>query len=326
MSDGKTESSNCTVSVIVPMLNGEEFIEEALRSILRETSVPLEVVVIDDGSTDRSREIIHAIGDARVRIVDGPRKGISACLNAGIAATRGEIIMRCDADDLYPPGRILRQVSWLTDHPLQDAVGGAFSTIDPTGRLVAKVGKRNLPHFEQIEGELGRGVTRTHLCTFAIRRRVFERIGGFREYFETAEDRDFQLRMGEACRVGYQPMDCYLYRLHGASITHSRSNERRHFFDDVAVQFQRERQNGGADALMRGVPPVPPVQDANKESTPVSVHLHHMLVGQSWRDLRAGDGRRALVASWRALWAHPFYLSGWVNFVKILSRAMFSRT
>jgi len=152
MSDGKTDSTACDVSVIVPMLNGEEFIEEALRSILREAGVPLEVVVIDDGSTDRSREIIEAIGDARVRVVDGPRKGISACLNAGIAAARGEIIMRCDADDVYPAGRILRQVSWLTDHPLQDAVAGAFSTIDPGGRLVAKVGKRNLPHFEQIEG------------------------------------------------------------------------------------------------------------------------------------------------------------------------------
>ena len=259
-------------------------------------------------------------------MVDGPRKGISACLNAGIAAARGEIIMRCDADDLYPPGRILRQVSWLIDHPLQDAVGGAFSTIDPTGRLVAKVGKRNVPHFEQIEGELARGVTRTHLCTFAIRRRVFDRIGGFREYFETAEDRDFQLRMGEACRVGYQPVDCYLYRLHGTSITHSRSNERRHFFDDTAVAFQEERRASGSDALMRGEPPVPPANDANKASTTVGMHLHHMLVGQSWRDLREGQSRRAVARSWRALWAHPFYLSGWLNFVKILSRAMFPRT
>jgi len=325
MSDGKTDPTTCTVSIIVPMLNGEEFIDEALRSILREKSVPLEVVVIDDGSTDRSREIIQAIGDPRVRIVDGPRKGISACLNTGIAASRGEIVMRCDADDLYPPGRILRQVAWLTDHPLQDAVGGAFSTIDPAGRLVAKVGKRNMPHFEQIEGELGRGVTRTHLCTFAIRRRVFERIGGFREYFETAEDRDFQLRMGEACRVGYQPVDCYLYRLHGTSITHTRSNERRHFFDDIAVTFQEQRRAGGSDALMRGEAPVPPAHDAKKASTTVGMHLHHMLVGQSWRDLREGESLRAVARSWRALWAHPFYLSGWVNFVKILSRAMFPK-
>lgn len=320
-----TGAENCVVSVVVPMLNGEAFIEEALHSILRERTVAIEAIVVDDGSTDRSRALVAALGDPRVRIVDGPRRGIAACLNVGIEASRGEIIMRCDADDMYTEGRILRQVSWLTDHPLQDAVAGAFSTIDPSGRLVAKVGKRNMPHFEQIEGELQRGVTRTHLCTFAIRRRVFDRVGLFREYFETAEDRDFQLRMGEQCRVGYQPLDAYLYRLHGASITHSRSNERRAFFDNIAVQFQKERLSGGADAIMRNTAPTPPAHDADRPATSATLHVHGMLIGQSWRDIGEGQALRGLRRAGRALMTHPFYLRGWVNFAKVLSRVVFPK-
>jgi len=325
MSEAESGQSPCVVSVVVPMLNGQDFIEEALRSILREETVPLEVVVVDDGSTDQSRGLVHGLGDPRVRLVDGPRKGIAACLNTGIVASRGEIVMRCDADDLYPPGRILRQVSWLIDHPQQDAVAGAFSTIDPAGRVVARVGKRNLLNYEQIEGELRRGVTRTHLCTFAIRRRVFERVGLFREFFETAEDRDFQLRMGESCRVGYQPMDAYLYRLHGASITHSRSNARRAFFDNMAVQFQKDRLASGADALMRGVPPAPPAHDAGGRATSAAAHLQGMLVGQSWRDLGEGEPMRGLKRAWQALMTHPFYPRGWINLVKILSRVVFPK-
>jgi glycosyltransferase involved in cell wall biosynthesis len=323
MSDA-ADPSTLAVSIIVPMLNAQDYVEAALRSILSETTVTLEAIVVDDGSSDRSREIVDSIGDPRIRVVDGPRRGISASLNAGLAQVRGGIVMRCDADDLYPEGRIRRQVAWLESHPDQDAVCGAFSTIDTEGRLVAEVGKRGGPAFERIEAELCKGVTRTHLCTFAIRRRVFDRIGGFREYFETAEDLDFQLRMGEACRVGYVPVDEYFYRLHGASITHSRSSGRRQFFDRVAVQFQQQRLLAGDDALTLGQAPAAPAASESPSGS-VNMHMHGLLVGQSWRDLGEGRVRSGVSRAWRAVTSHPLYLRGWINFAKILYRAAFPK-
>ena len=97
----KTQS----VSVIVPLYNAERYVTAALSSVLSEQQVPLEVIVVNDGSTDSSLERVKAIADSRLRLIDSPTKGIAAALNAGLAAACGEFLVRCDADDLYPNGR-----------------------------------------------------------------------------------------------------------------------------------------------------------------------------------------------------------------------------
>ncbi len=117
------------VSVIVPMRNAERHVRDTLVSILRERQTSIEVVVVDDCSTDASLERVREISDARVRVLQGPGRGVAACVNAGLDAARGAILMRCDADDLYPEGRIDQQVRWLQEHPHFDAVCGAFSTL-----------------------------------------------------------------------------------------------------------------------------------------------------------------------------------------------------
>lgn len=323
MNPGFSCEPEALVSVVIPMRNAADFIERALHSILQEYDVPLDVVVVDDGSTDRSREVIAAIGDSRVRVVAGPEKGIAACMNVGIANARADIVMRCDADDAYPEGRIARQYEWLMQHPAVDAVAGAFSTIDASGAVLARVAHRHGPAVESIDAELRRGVTRTHLCTFAIRRRVFEKIGGFREFFEMAEDVDFQLRMGEACSVSYVPQDAYLYRLHGASITHSRNSQRRIYFDDMAIRLQKDRLASGSDALMRGEALTPPLGDGPLPN--VRSHVHGMLIGQSWRDVREGQHRVGLRRALQAISVHPTHIPGWTNFIKILFRAIFPK-
>lgn len=313
--------SNPLVSVIVPMFNAEGFVEMALKSILNETEVALEVIVVDDGSTDSSRAKVEAINDARIRIVNGNRKGISAGLNLGIAHSRGSIVMRCDADDAYPHGRIARQAEWLALHPEADAVCGAFTTVDVTGIPIAHVVPRGKTPSERIDSEMRQGITRTHFCTFAIRRRVFDKIGVFREYFETAEDVDFQLRMGEVCHVCFLPFDAYFYRLHGTSITHSRSNNRLVFFDRMALEFQKQRLETGTDALTQGTAPQPP-HGSGKHSG-VRGQMSAMLVGQAWRDLHEGRVLTSLGRSLRAIATRPLWVQGWFNFAKILFRSVF---
>ena len=296
------------VSVIVPMHNAEAFISATLASILQERDISLEVVVVNDGSTDASLDRVQAIDDKRVRVINGPCKGVAAAFNAGIAVALGEIIMRCDADDLYPPQRLAQQVEWLSKHPEFDAVCGSFSTIDVRGRSIASLvcGEK----AEEITEELSNGITRTHLCTFAVRTEVLRVLGGCRQYFHTAEDIDLQLRIGELCRVWFVPDIQYHYRLHGTSLTHTQSNVEREFFESIAREFQRQRRTQGSDDLQRGDPPIPPQGNPQSVMKP-GEHAQGLLMGSAWEEHQAGHKRRALAIGIRSIIAQPSNIAAW---------------
>ena len=308
------------VSVIMPMRNASAFVAEALASVLQERQVALEVIVIDDGCTDNSRQLVEAAQDSRVRILDGPQLGVAACLNLGVSQARGSIIMRCDADDIYPADRIRQQAIWLQQFPQHDAVCGGYQSIDAKGQPVALFGVAGVRESEDIEAELRIGVTRTSLCTFAMRASAVARAGGFREFFETSSDIDFQLRLGEACRVGFVPCVTYLYRLHDSSITHSQAKLRREFFEATARKFQLQRRQRGSDDLQDGNPPSPPDAAGSQPST-AAHQIQGMLVGQAWRYFEAGHDRWAIRTAWRAVRGCPSSRASWRALTILLLRS-----
>lgn len=296
------------VSVIMPMRNGEPYVSAAVQSVLRQEGVELELVVVDDGSTDNSRATVISFADPRVRIVDGPCKGFASSLNAGLATAKGAFLMQCDADDLLPPGRIAKQVQWLAAHQEFAAVAGGFSTIEPNGQIVAKP-KLISSDWLEITDELAHGAVRTSLCTYLMRRNVMEQVGVLRPFFETSPDIDFQLRLGERCRVAYLSDNTYFYRLHNNSITHTQANVRREFFESCAHRFQTERKTRGSDALADGIPPEPP--DAPGSCGNLNEQIQGQLVGQAWRYFREGDKASALKSAWRGLKLRPTTLDAW---------------
>jgi glycosyltransferase involved in cell wall biosynthesis len=104
------------ISCIVPVFNGERFLAEALDSILGQTYRPLEVIVVDDGSTDATAEL--AAGYApRVTCLRQDNRGAASAKNLGVSASRGELIAFLDADDLWLPGKLERQAAWLRERP-----------------------------------------------------------------------------------------------------------------------------------------------------------------------------------------------------------------
>ena len=298
------------VSIVVPMYNAEAFISKTLNSILQEHTIDLEVIVINDRSTDQSLKRVQAIGDKRVRVITGPSQGISACLNAGIAAARADIIMRCDADDLYPPGRIAQQVNWLSQHPEFGAVCGGFSMIDTSGLLLTQL--RTDGTAKEFTEDLRQGITSTHFCTFAVRTEVLRKLEGCRSYFKTAEDIDLQLRIGEICRVWFLPQLQYNYRIHGDSITHNQSNTEREFFEQTARDFQRQRLLQGSDALERGCPPLPP-QSIEKKAMQGDEHVQDLLLCRAWQEHTAGYKFLALGTALRSLAKQPKTKKVWIN-------------
>jgi glycosyltransferase involved in cell wall biosynthesis len=298
------------VSVIIPMRNAERYITATLESILQEHAIPLEVIVVDDGSTDASQDRIKAIHDPRVRLVSSFHQGIANAMNLGLAEARGEIVMRCDADDLYLSSRLSFQTQWLLQHPDFDAVCGGYSTVDARGRLVAHLNCGAEP--EDITDELRRGITRTHLCTFAIRAQAIRAIGGFRSYFRTAEDIDLQLRLADRSNIWYEPALFYCYRLHAHSIIHTQSSVEREFFEATAREFAHQRQQGRLDELQQGIPPQLPQGNSHRRTTSRE-HIQGLLLYRAWKEHELGQRWQAFRTGLRSVVVRPTEISAWRN-------------
>lgn len=295
------------VAVVMPARNAAGTIRAALESVLAEPEVT-EVVVVNDGSTDGTGDQALALGDPRIRVIAGPAAGISAALNAGIAAARAPYIARCDSDDFYVAGRLARQLAFLEAHTDYVAISGAFASVDDRRRHLADLATA-VPEGE-VTAILRGGKVLTHLCTWLIRREALVQIGGARPWFETAEDIDLQLRLAGIGRVWHLPEVGYQYVLHEGSIVHSGRTERLAFFDRAARDFALERAAGGEDALARGCPPEKPAPTEHGRVS-MSGQVTGHLVAQAWRDFGAGDKRSALARMIRALRHAPLRLDLW---------------
>lgn len=295
------------------MRNAAQYVAEAVRSITEQNYGDLEVVVIDDGSTDDSAAIVQDLGDPRIRVVPGPQQGISAAFNSGLAAATGTIIMRCDADDRFARDRIATQVQFLTEHQEYGALCGAYRSIAPNGALAAELVTER-PSGEITEALLN-GETPTHLCTFAIRVEALRRLGGCRNAFVTAEDIDLQLRLSEVTRVYFSNAIAYDYRLHHDSITHQQASAKRSFYEQLARDCRAERAAGGQDCVARGEVPAPPEDGGPAKSS--NDHLQGHLLAQAWRYHAHGRRLSAISFGVRALATEPRALRSWKSLLAL---------
>jgi glycosyltransferase involved in cell wall biosynthesis len=300
--------TNPEASIIIPLRNAEPFIGQTLDSLLSERGILIEVVIVEDGSTDQSGQIIAAYTDERIQVIQGPQAGIAAAFNAGLAAVRGPIVSRCDADDLFPAKRIARQVHWLHAHPEYGAVCGSFSSMDSQGRLVCELETGS--QAGDITDELRSGKTRTHFGTYAVRTHLLRDLKGCRTFFETAEDIDIQLRIGSNNRVWYEPIQAYCYRLHDASSTHMQATPRREFYEQTARDYARQRNNTGQDDLERGCPPTPP-DATDHHARSANAQIQSLLLGQAWRQRKQGDRFKAIGTALRACAVQPINFRVW---------------
>ncbi len=309
--------NDALISIIMPMRDAERYVDEAIRSLLAQRDVSIEIVVIDDGSTDRSADIIRAIDDARIRLIPGPQRGIAAALNAGLAAARGEYFARCDADDVYAPDRLARQLAVLRTRPDFAAVCGKYVLMTASGREVLDPVHHDQP--EDITSELRRGVGRTHLCTYLVRMNVVRSLEGFRDFFVGTEDSDFLLRLGDSARVWYEPSRDYFYRLHGESITHKQPSALRDWYERTMLEFQKQRQSRGQDDLQLGHPPTVPVFNAIAKSP--ARQMQEVLLGRAWKLHHAGQKRSAIAIGLRGCLARPITLRAWRSFVALVLKS-----
>ncbi len=194
------------VSVVMPVRDGERFLREALESTLAQTLADLELIAIDDGSTDATPEILAeaARGDSRLRVQRQEPGGLTVAINAGCALAQAPLIARMDADDVMLPHRLERQVAFLDANPDVALLGGGIVLVDETGREIDREPGRPELDF-LVRNEL------TH-ATVVMRTDAFRALGGYR--LDQSEDYDLWLRFDELYDVAAVAEPVLRYRLH----------------------------------------------------------------------------------------------------------------
>ncbi|MGH9172562.1 MAG: glycosyltransferase family A protein [Acidimicrobiales bacterium] len=191
------------VSVVMAAFEAEDFVAEAIASVLAQTYKPVEVIVVDDGSSDRTAEIAEA---QDVEVLRQQHQGASAARNAGLAAAKGEYWTIFDADDVMPPNRLETQVSHLEEHPeLGMVLGLTEAFVTP--------GEPRPDHYNPVWED---GPFPACAGTMLARRSVLDLVGGYDEALDLAYDVDWLARAKDAgVRAGRVDSLCLRYRIHG---------------------------------------------------------------------------------------------------------------
>jgi glycosyltransferase involved in cell wall biosynthesis len=209
------------VSVVMAVYNGERFLAEAVEGVLAQTTPQWELVAVDDGSTDRSPQILagYASRDSRIRILRLPHCGVSAAANAGIREARYDLIARTDSDDRMLPIRLERQLAFLAEHPELHVVCSYSYFINAAGKRIGSSARPVDVAAGIRERRPSRFVELTQ-STVLMRKAAFFEAGGYREDIFYAEDRDLWGRFATGgYNIGCQPEYLEEFRLHGGSMT-----------------------------------------------------------------------------------------------------------
>lgn len=189
-----------TISVILSVHNGKPYVEQAIKSILAQTYREFEFLIVDDGSTDGSADLLadFAKRDSRVRVMTNKvNLGLTQSLSNALRQAQGICIARMDADDVALPNRLEKQYEFLQTHPEIGVVGTAYDWIDDSGVVIGQ------PHVITDTRALHAALIRTNPFlhgSVLIRKTLLDEVHGYNDQFKKAQDYDLWLRLSSVCQ------------------------------------------------------------------------------------------------------------------------------
>jgi glycosyltransferase involved in cell wall biosynthesis len=284
------------VSVIIPAYNSMRYIEEAIQSVLIQSFTDFEVLVIDDGSTDDSREKILNISqrDERVRYIRQANQGVSAARNHGFNLSSGELIAFLDSDDAWLPNNLELKVHKI----LQED----FGLVHSDAFVMDENSKNNNVIMKGQEGWLLRDIllwNSTQVLapsSILVKRHVVNNVGLFDTHLSTSADHDFFIRVAALFRIGRVPQVTWHYRIHGANM-HKNISLMEH---DILYLYSKASKN---EIFV------------NTRFKRVCFMNMYLMMAASW----AGDGKNKLRAAYFILQAfatHPYAIANITNRLK----------
>ncbi len=204
------------ISVIIPAYNQADYLAAAVHSVLDQTYRNIEVIVVDDGSTDQTAEIGQSFADPRVRYFHQENRGLSGARNTGIRNARGDYLSYLDSDDLFLPDKLSLLAKVLDATPEVGLVAGQAIPIDESEQKIGKVFDTPLP-ADPTNLLLGNPL---HVGSVLVRKSCQDEVGFFDETLRSYEDWDMWLRLGLAgCGMAWVDQPVSLYRFHTAQMT-----------------------------------------------------------------------------------------------------------
>jgi glycosyltransferase involved in cell wall biosynthesis len=214
---GSVTTAYVAVTVLIPTYNRSRYVGHAIRSVLQQTFRDLELLVLDDGSTDDTEEVVRAIDDPRVRYVRCPHRGISATLNTGVRLARGRYVARLDSDDEWLPDSLARETAVLNEQLDVGLVYGRAQAMDAAGRPLPSTRGYALRYpADSFRSML---VDDSTNISVLVRRECFDRVGLFDESLTAHEDWDMWLRVARHYRFAFVDAILARFRVHGANLT-----------------------------------------------------------------------------------------------------------
>jgi glycosyltransferase involved in cell wall biosynthesis len=289
------------ISVIMSVYNGSRYLSESIESIRNQTFTDWEFIIINDGSTDNSESIVQGWQkqDERIKLISREHKGLTISLNQGLSYAQGQYIARMDADDIALPHRFAKQVAFLDENPDHVAVGCRMLVIDPEGMPIFSCSK--LTTHDEIDAAYmaGQAGIIGHPAVM-IRRHVLQSIGGYREQFTYAQDRDLFLRLAEVGKLANLPDTLMKFRLYPTSVGHTRRSEQKQCAKLATIEAHQRR---GLE---------PPILSDSSSELPKSISdLHRQW---AWWALGSGNVATARKHGILALTRQPLAVESWKVF------------
>lgn len=289
------------ISVVIPVYNGQKTIKQTIDSVLNQSFLDFELLIINDGSTDSTLEVLSQIQDPRLKIFSFPNGGLSASRNRGISLASGEFIAFIDADDLWMPDKLEAQVKALQDNSQAGLAYSWTDFIDENSEFLF-AGDRIFWSGDVAEKML--------VCNFLehgsnplIRKQAFVEFGVFDESLKAAEDWDMYLRLASRYHFACVPSVQVLYRRSGNSMSTNISKQ----------------ESASLQVIERAYERVPESLQHLKKETLFTLYLYLTQTALE-KPSRRKNAITAARCLWLALKHHPAAIARWKTILKVFLR------
>ena len=204
------------ISIIIPSYNNAKYLREAVGSALKQTYKNIEVIIIDDGSTDNSREVAESFRDPRIIYLWQENEGPAGARNKGIEKTKGEYVAFLDSDDLWEKDKLKKQLDFMEKNPETGMLGTASREMTDDGKIR---GREVFPEENKILQKILIRYNPFIQSSVMARREVFKRVGLYDRRFRESEDYELWLRIAADYKIGNlkEPLTIKRYKREGLS-------------------------------------------------------------------------------------------------------------